>query len=429
MAVGQHGRAAFVVWLGILSGCGTAPARPCTEDSECILQGRIGTCEAVGFCSYEDEACADSAGFGPYAGEGLAGECVGSASTMGSTTSAGSTGATVESSGGDVSTTQKATTGTCTTDCGDPTVEPAMPVELDGPVRLRAIALLDGGVAVGGERVAAEETGWLAVFDDDVETARWVAAEDTLSEAQVSAVDVRDDGSVLVAGARGVDRERPFLTAFDGDGALLWSRAWNTLGTDTVAGVAVDRNEAWVAGTLDDRGWVERVDAAGVSLWSQQWVLDASATRPEVVANFQGTVALFGARGRGGGARFLSPTGGLLSEVGAERVQAVDGGSSLIAVGDAVTRFDAAGDTLWSEELDGEARGVASTYDGGAWVIISASGGLEAVRLGPDGGFLATVAVDVEVADGVAVAASSTRAWLLVSGDDQSQLLRWRLSP
>ena len=157
-------------------------------------------------------------------------------------------------------------------------------------------------------------------------------------------------------------------------------------------------------------------------------MLDASATRPEVVANFQGTVALFGARGRGGGARFLSPTGGLLSEVGAQRVQAVDGGSSLIAVGDAVTRFDAAGGTLWSEDLDGEARGVASTYDGGAWVIISASGGLEAVRLGPDGGFLATVAVDVEVADGVAVAANSTRAWLLVSDDDQSQLLRWRLS-
>lgn len=417
------------MWLGILSSCGTAPARPCTEDTECILEGRIGTCEAVGFCSYEDEACPESAGFGPYAGDGLAGQCVGGGSTMGSTSSSGSTGATAGGSGGEASTTENGTTGTCTTDCGDPTVEPAMPVELDDPVRLRAIALLDGGVAVGGERVAGAETGWLAVFDDEAQTARWVAAEDLLSEAQVSAVDVRDDGSVVVAGARGAEEERPFLSAFDGDGALLWSRAWNTLGTDTVAGVAVDRNEAWVAGTLDDRGWVERVDAEGASLWSQQWVLDASVTRPEAVANFQGTVALFGSRGRGGGVRVLSATGGLLSEVQVERMQAVNAGSSLIAVGDGVTRFDAVGDALWSEELDAEARGVASTYDGGAWVILSASGGLEAVRLDPEGGRLATVAVDVDVADGVAVAANSTRAWLLVSGDEQSQLLRWRLSP
>lgn len=383
----------------------------------------------MGFCSYEDEACADSAGFGPYAGEGLAGECVGGGSTTGSTTFGGSTGATTEGSGSEVSTTQDATTGTCTTDCEGPTVEPAVPIQVDEPVRLSAIALVDAGIAVGGERVAGTETGWLAVFDDDAETARWVAAEDSLGEAQVNAVEVRDDGAVLVAGARGVEGERPFLTAFDPDGSQLWSRSWNTLGTDTVAGVATDRNEAWVAGTLDDRGWVERVDAEGVSLWSQQWVLDGSATRPEVAANFQGTVALFGPRGRGGGTRVLSATGGLLSEVEAERVQAVDGGSSLIAVGQGVTRFDAVGDVLWSEELVAEPRGVASTFDGGAWVILAVGGGLEAVRLGPGGGFLATVAVDVGAADGVAVAASSTRAWLLVSGDDQSQILRWRLSP
>lgn len=390
------------------------------------MQGRIGMCEAVGFCSYEDEACAGSAGFGPYAGEGLAGQCVGGGSSSGS--SSVSNGTSGEGSGSGVSATETGASETCTTECGEPTAEPAAPLETSEPVRLRDVVLTETGIAVGGSRIAGA-TGWLAAVDDDAETPRWVVAEEGLSEAHVLSVDIRDDGAIVVAGARGAELERPFLTAVDDDGVLLWSRAWNTLGVDTVAGVAADENEAWVAGTLDDRGWIERVDAEGVSLWSQQWVLDESSTRPEAVANFQGALVSFGARGRGGGARVLSAAGVLLAEVGTGRVEAVDAAGSLISVGDDAMRFDAGGDTLWSADLDAQARGVASTDDGGAWVILSASQGLDAVRLAPDGEVLATFAIDVDVADGVAVDADSDRAWLLVSGDEQTQVLRWRLSP
>lgn len=428
MAVGHHGLTTFVVWLGILSGCSEAPARPCTEDSECILQGRIGTCEAVGFCSYPDDGCASSAGFGPYAGEGLAGQCIGEGSQTSTGTSPSTSTNAAETSAGSGSTTETGSTGTCTADCGDPSVEPGPPIELADPVRLQDIVLIADGVAVGGSRVAGT-TGWLARVDDDAETPRWVVAEEGLSEAHILSLDTRDDGALVVAGARGADLERPFLTAFEGDGALLWSRAWSTLGTDTIAGVATDRNEAWVAGTLDGRGWAERLDEAGVSRWSQQWVLDASSTRPEVVANFQGTLVSLGALGPGGGVRVLSAAGVVLAEVEVGPVEAVDVQGSLISVGDDVARLDAHGDTLWSAELDAEARGVASTYDGGAWVILSVGGDLEARRMGPDGAVQASVTVDAGVADGVAVDADSERAWLVVSNDDEQQLQRWRLSP
>lgn len=427
MAVGHHGLAASVVWLGILSGCGEAPARPCTEDSECILQGRIGTCEAVGFCSYPDDACASSAGFGPYAGEELAGQCVGEGAE---TTSGTNTGAATTSTDppGESSTTEEASTGSCTSDCDGPTVEPASPLEITAPLRLNALALVDGGVVAGGWRVAGG-AGWLARVDDDAEATRWVVAEEGLSEARVLSIDTRDDGGFVVAGLRGAELERPYLTAFNAAGELLWSRAWDTLGADTVAGVAADRNEAWIAGTLDERGWVERVDEAGLSVWSQQWALDASATRPEVVANFQGTVVTFGARGRGRGLRVLSSAGAILSDAETEPVDAIDVGGSLIAVGERVARFDARGGTLWASELDADARGVASTHDGGAWVIQSAGAGLEAIRIAPDGELLATFGVDVEGAGGVAVDADSERAWLFVSNDEASSIQRWRLSP
>src|SRR5262249_20311854 len=47
----------------------------CASDAACVRQGIAGTCEASGFCSYPDVACASGRRFDEFAAAGLAGTC------------------------------------------------------------------------------------------------------------------------------------------------------------------------------------------------------------------------------------------------------------------------------------------------------------------------------------------------------------------
>ncbi|MCA9650887.1 MAG: hypothetical protein KC501_13310 [Myxococcales bacterium] len=82
--------------LGLLVGCITPQGYPCTDASQCILDGRQGRCEPEGFCSYPDDSCPSAQRFEARAGEGLAGECV----EPGSSGSSGTAGSDSEGSAG-----------------------------------------------------------------------------------------------------------------------------------------------------------------------------------------------------------------------------------------------------------------------------------------------------------------------------------------
>jgi hypothetical protein len=59
-----------------LGGHGCHRAFACAEDQQCLLDGLAGACEAEGFCSFPDGACASGRRFGEHASASLAGTCV-----------------------------------------------------------------------------------------------------------------------------------------------------------------------------------------------------------------------------------------------------------------------------------------------------------------------------------------------------------------
>lgn len=77
-----------------LSSCVGGNAFPCEVTSECVDGGRIGVCQADGWCSFPDAGCTSGQRYGEHAGDGLAGLCVGDEGTTGP----GGDGTPVESS-------------------------------------------------------------------------------------------------------------------------------------------------------------------------------------------------------------------------------------------------------------------------------------------------------------------------------------------
>lgn len=58
------------------AGCFDAGSYACDEPGECRYAGVQGRCELNGFCSYPSTDCPSGRLWGPYAGDGLAGDCV-----------------------------------------------------------------------------------------------------------------------------------------------------------------------------------------------------------------------------------------------------------------------------------------------------------------------------------------------------------------
>ncbi len=62
--------------LGLVAGCSNSAVFWCTEDAQCQADGGAGQCEADGYCSFPDHACASGRRYGLYAPSALARECV-----------------------------------------------------------------------------------------------------------------------------------------------------------------------------------------------------------------------------------------------------------------------------------------------------------------------------------------------------------------
>lgn len=76
----------LAAWVVLTTSCGGGEVFACLDDEACAG----GVCQPAGFCSFPDEACETGQRFGEFAGEGLAGMCVGA----GAGTSTGSGSAT-----------------------------------------------------------------------------------------------------------------------------------------------------------------------------------------------------------------------------------------------------------------------------------------------------------------------------------------------
>lgn len=77
--------------ISTLGGCAGGGEFTCADDQACAGVGPGARCEANGWCSYEDEACADGRRYGDHAGDGLGGLCVGEEPATGGTSTSGPT--------------------------------------------------------------------------------------------------------------------------------------------------------------------------------------------------------------------------------------------------------------------------------------------------------------------------------------------------
>jgi hypothetical protein len=116
----------------LVAACLDPREYPCTVRTQCVVDGKEGMCHA-GWCAYPDDECESGQRFGPAAGDGLAGDCVGidtdgGSASAGETTSASTLG--IESTTadcGDCSVAEGpcwAANGTCNTATGECEYEP-----------------------------------------------------------------------------------------------------------------------------------------------------------------------------------------------------------------------------------------------------------------------------------------------------------------
>ncbi len=269
------------------AACLEPPARACQRDEECQLDERRGECGGPGYCIYPSEQCESGVEFGPFAGEGLAGQCVeGEVAATGGTTGddAGDnadTDATDDGSEGGGPTTSGATDGSEGTGAESLEVWQLVRIAVDGP----GVAL--GGVdeSLGRIAVVGTDTGdSLIVAAVDGDSVAWTFDATLIDAARGEAVAVNAAGEVWVAGNRTLfrpDSARPYVARIAADGTLQWSTSWDTLGRDWLAGAGVDDvGNATAVGVLDDEPWLLRLDPDGNLLTSQQWSADVDGLTP-----------------------------------------------------------------------------------------------------------------------------------------------------
>jgi cysteine-rich repeat protein len=211
----------------------------CDDDLQCELDGRTGTCAALGWCAYADDACATGVRFSAHAGDGLANHCV-------DETADGSGSSTMDAPA-------SSSSGAVATGCGDGTTDEGEECD-DGNDR-------DGdGCNVDCRRSGA--TMWTATPSDGA-----AAAIASMGTQAIVVGSLDDDGAtrslVLALDDRGVLAWGPLLE----DGAAGYRRA---------RGVAIDELGAWAVGEEDGAGsrraWAVRYDEGGVEL--ERVVLD-----------------------------------------------------------------------------------------------------------------------------------------------------------
>src|SRR5262245_38588595 len=65
----------MVLLAWVAAGCGAQGNFQCNDNSECVLAGATGTCEANGYCSFPDGECSSGQLYGECAPAGIGGRC------------------------------------------------------------------------------------------------------------------------------------------------------------------------------------------------------------------------------------------------------------------------------------------------------------------------------------------------------------------
>lgn len=300
------------------ASCLQPPARACQRDDECELDQRRGECRGPGYCVYPTDRCPSRQEFGPYAGEGLAGQCFEGSASSGSDAGASTTDPT-QTSGGP-STTGTTTDGTTGSTTGDGPISVVVTewVRLPSPGDAPRL----GALGANGSRVAVAATVdadavWLTAVDEDGTTA-WTLDAATIDQARGEAVAVGPDGMVWVAGNRAVTREgsaRPYVAHLAADGTITWQKSWDTLGADWLVGAGVDASGVTtVVGTLDDAPWLSRLEADGTVLASQSWGVSEGITAAALAVTAGGLAVIGGPLDDGYGVRLVNEVGVVILE-------------------------------------------------------------------------------------------------------------------
>ena len=255
----RHGAAALIAALAL--SCGGGQVFACADDSACAG----GVCQPEGFCSFPDESCDSGQRFGEFAGDGLAGVCVGTAGT--STTGETSTTAMSTSS---ISTSAPAdsSTGLAVDDSG--TTGPGCPDWWDCAWAVRVpITIAWTGAALDEfpVRVLLDARRFdLSLAAADGADVRFVDATGAMLPHEIEVWDPEGgEAEIWVRVPTLADGARLFLyagqpaAADTQDPAAVWSSGFLAVwhlgpdAVDSVAGTALEN-----AGTLDADGQIGR---------------------------------------------------------------------------------------------------------------------------------------------------------------------------
>lgn len=335
-------RRGALVLLALVQGCFGAREYACTDAAQCIVGGVQGTCEGAGFCAFPDDACDSGRRFSPFAGDGLARECV---DAVGTTTDVGSTGmmTTTTTTTSDATSAAESSSG-CTTDCEQPdwrwtlrdaelgagrahglahqgsrvivtgerevdvdrtetfaAIHDATTGDRDAPISIAPdddasgvgtaiAATTDAFVVVGHEASTAGLRAFIARFDAD--TLAWIHRHDTLLDDEYRGVGLAADGRAIAAGRSGVDA---IVHAFDEAGDTVFARTISPtapVSSATLHAIAVaPGGTSWIAGALatgrqTSDPWARRLQADGGTAF--EFIDDDPASTPDVARAIAG---------------------------------------------------------------------------------------------------------------------------------------------
>jgi hypothetical protein len=247
-------------------------------------------------------------------------------------------------------------------------------------------------------------------------------------------------GNVLVTGGTSADLDGPnagnydaFLRKYDADGNLLWAQQFGTLSADRATAAAADRHgNIYVSGITQQSdvfpfpndAWLSKFDTDGKLLWSRQQATPDSDTATSVFIDQVGNVYLAGdttgvldSKNAGSYDAFLSkydvegnhfwtrqhggPQAEFVRGVSADALGNVfvtgstQGGltGSTVASYDAfVLKYDAAGNLLWSRQPGtagyDESHAVAADRSGNVYLAGATTGSFQGLNAGSDDVFM-----------------------------------------
>ncbi len=312
-----------LVALASLHGCFTAQRYACEDATQCVVDGAQGSCEAAGFCAFPDDACASGRRYSPFAGDGLARECVDGAGTTGE-------GTVATTPGSEVSSDAESSTG-CATECAQGewlwTVRDAeLGVgQAHGLARAGTRVLVTGEQATELERTAAFVASYEAASGTRISTSA-IASDDDSSGVGLALAASGEGGYVVVGREASTAGLRAFVARFDED-AQAWIRRHDTLQDDEYRGVGLAADgRAITAGRSGALAIVHAYDVEGVEVFAR-----TIAAEPPASTAMLHTIAV-----APGGTSWVAGafgTGGEQSELWARRLQ-VDGGTAYELVQD-----------------------------------------------------------------------------------------------